>query len=623
MLTQLEPLKLKGLPDKPGCYIFKDADGQILYVGKAVSLRSRVRSYFRVSTRHSTRIARMVARVCDLETFVVDSELEALVLECNLIKEHRPPYNVRLRDDKSYPYIVMTKERFPRVLFTRKLRKDGSKYFGPYTSAYAARETLAVLHKVFKLIPCGKSWSGEPVQRPCLYFHMGQCLAPCAGLAERSDYDQELEGVRRLLEGRRDDLIKDLERRMAESSERLDFEAAARLRDSIGAVRAIQERQKVTADVADRDVIAVVRDERGSAVQMFYVRGGKLIGQRHFFLDGASEVNPGEAVEEFVKRYYTDAPEVPREVLLPVEIEERNIVQQWLRQKRGAAVNLEVPRGGEKLKLVEMAAMNAEHLLDQMQKEATAKEEWAVIAGANLQDALGLPAPPIRIECYDISNIQGTAPVSSMVVFEDGQAAKAEYRRFKIRYNPELPDDFAMMKETIMRRLAAYRDGNPKFAKLPDLIVIDGGRGQLGAALKAMAEIGIEVPAIGLAKKRELIFVPSPSCNGEPLNPNDDTALTSPDPIELPMTSAGLILLRRLRDEAHRFALTYHRKVRDKRMFGSPLDEIPGVGPRRKRLLLRSFGSVENIRRATVEDIASVPTMTLAVARRVKEALED
>ena len=623
MLTQLDPLKLKGLPDKPGCYIFKDADGHILYVGKAVSLRSRVRSYFRVSTRHSTRIARMVSKACDLETFVVDSELEALVLECNLIKEHRPPYNVRLRDDKSYPYIVMTKERFPRVLFTRKLRKDGSKYFGPYTSAYAARETLGVLHKVFKLIPCGKSWSGEPVQRPCLYFHMGQCLAPCAGLAERSEYDQELEGVRRLLEGRRDDLIKDMERRMAESSERLDFEAAARLRDSVAAVRAIQERQKVTADVADRDVIAVVRDERGSAVQMFYVRGGKLIGQRHFFLDGASEVNPGEAVEEFVKRYYTDAPEVPREVLLPVEIEERNIVQQWLRQKRGAAVSLEVPRGGEKLKLVEMAAMNAEHVLDQMQKEANAKEEWAVIAGSNLQEALGLPSPPFRIECYDISNIQGTAPVSSMVVFEDGQAAKAEYRRFKIRYNPESPDDFAMMKETIMRRLAAYRDGNPKFAKLPDLIVIDGGRGQLGAALKAMAEIGIEVPAIGLAKKRELIFVPSHSCAAEPLNPDDDTALTSPDPIELPMTSPGLILLRRLRDEAHRFALSYHRKVRDKRMFGSPLDEIPGVGPRRKRLLLRSFGSVENIRRATVEDIASVPTMTVAVARRVKEALED
>lgn len=624
MPVQLEPNKLKGLPDKPGCYIFKDADGSVLYVGKALSLRSRVRSYFRAGANHGARIARMVGRVCDLETLVVDSELEALVLECNLIKQHRPPYNVRLRDDKSYPYIVVTKERFPRVLFTRKVRRDGSKYFGPYSSAYAARETLGILHKVFKLIPCGKSWSGEAVQRPCLYYHMGKCLAPCAGLAEKQDYEQELEGVRRLLEGRRDDLIKDLERQMEEASDRLDFENAARLRDSIGSVRLIQERQKVTADVADRDVIAVVRDERGSAVQMFYVRGGKLIGQRHFFLDGASEVNPGEAVEEFVKRYYTDAPEVPREVLLPVEIEERHIVQQWLRQKRGAAVSVEVPRGGEKLKLVEMAAMNAEHVLEQMQQEQTAKEEWAAIAGADLQDALQLPSPPGRIECYDISNIQGTAPVSSMVVFEDGQAAKAEYRRFKIRYNPETPDDFAMMKETIMRRLAAYRDGNPKFSKLPDLMVIDGGRGQLGAALKAMSEIGIEVPAIGLAKKRELIFVRRPeSCRPEPISQDDDTGLTSPEPIEMPMNSAGLILLRRLRDEAHRFALTYHRKVRDKRMFGSPLDEIPGVGPRRKRLLLRSFGSVENIRRATVEDIASVPTMTAAVARRIKEALED
>jgi excinuclease ABC subunit C len=576
----------------------------------------------------------MVERVADLETFVVDSELEALVLECNLIKEHRPPYNVRLRDDKSYPYIVITKERFPRVLFTRNLRKDGSKYFGPYTSAFAARDTLDILHKVFKLIPCRKSWTGEAVQRPCLYYHMGQCMAPCAGLADRQVYDKELEGVRLLLEGRRDDLVKDLETQMKEASANMEFETAARLRDAVSAVREIQEKQKVTADVADRDVIAVVRDERGSAVQMFYVRGGKLIGQRHFFLDGASDANPGEAVEEFVKRYYTDAPEVPREVLLPVEIEERNIVQQWLRQKRGAAVNVEVPRGGEKLKLVEMAAMNAEHVLEQMQAEQSAKEAWAATAADDLQRALDLPSPPMRIECFDISNIQGTAPVSSMVVFENGEAAKGEYRRFKIRYSPEAPDDFAMMKETIMRRLAAYRDGNPKFAKLPDLIVIDGGRGQLGAALKAMTQVGITVPAIGLAKKRELIFLPSNWGGGETPaqappeywdadQASDDTALTSPTPLEMEWSSPGLILLRRLRDEAHRFALTYHRKVRDKRMFGSPLDEIPGVGPRRKRLLLRTFGSVENIRRATVEDIASVPTMTVAVARRVKDALED
>ncbi|MDQ2987079.1 MAG: excinuclease ABC subunit UvrC [Armatimonadota bacterium] len=636
-MTNLDPLKLKGLPDKPGCYVFRDADGQILYVGKALSLRSRVRSYFRVSTNHGARIARMVGKICDLETFVVDSELEALVLECNLIKEHRPPYNVRLRDDKSYPYIVITKEKFPRVMFTRKLRKDGSKYFGPYTSAYAARETLGILHKVFKLIPCGKSWTGEAVQRPCLYFHMGRCLAPCAGLATRTDYSHELEGVKLLLEGRRDDVIKDLEKQMERSVEGLEFEAAARLRDSIESVRAIQERQKVIADVEDRDVIAVVRDDRGAAVQMFYVRGGKLIGQRNFFLEGAADTNPGEAVEEFVKRYYTDAPEIPREILLPVEIEERNIVQQWLRQKRGAAVSVEVPRGGEKLKLVEMAAMNAEHALEQIQQEQTAREAWAAAAASDLQEALKLSSPPVRIECFDISNIQGTAPVSSMVVFEDGQAAKAEYRRFKIRFNPESPDDFAMIKETILRRLAAYRDGNPKFAKLPDLMVIDGGRGQLGAALKAMTEVGLSVPAVGLAKKKELIYVPAESAEpvgGEtpcqvPVGHWDadaksgDEALTSSVPIELPMTSPGLTLLRRLRDEAHRFALTYHRKVRGKRMFGSPLDEIPGVGPRRKRLLLRSFGSVENIRRATVEDIASVPTMTVAVARRVKEALDD
>lgn len=553
----------------------------------------------------------MVSKVRDLEWIVTDSELEALVLECNLIKEHRPPYNVRLRDDKSYPYVVITKERFPRVMFTRKLRKDGSKYFGPYTSAGSVRETLNLLHRVFKLIPCGKSWQGDEMQRPCLYYHMGQCMAPCAGIADPKDYAKEIHNVKLFLEGKQDKLVKELEHRMSEASEGLDFETAARIRDSITAIEDVLERQKVVAGSAkDQDVIAVVKDDRGAAVQMFYVRAGKLIGQRHFYLDGALETNASEAVEEFIKRYYTDAPEVPREVLLPVEIEERNIVQAWLRQKRGAAVNVEVPKGGEKLKLVEMAATNAELALQQMQQEQAAHEEWAANAALELQDVLGLESPPHRIECYDISNIQGTAPVSSMVVFEGGAPAKDEYRRFKIKYNPESPDDFAMMRETLLRRLRAYKEGNEKFQKLPDLVVIDGGRGQLNAAVHAMHEVGLILPAIGLAKKQELIFRPTAS------EPAEEPALA------LPMNSPGLALIRRLRDEAHRFAITYHRKVRDKRMFGSPLDEIPGIGPRRRRLLLRTFGSVANIRRATVDEIAAVPTLTKALAARVKESLE-
>lgn len=598
--------RLKALPDAPGCYLFKDADGRLLYVGKAISLRNRVRSYFHKSAQHSIRIARMVARVRDIEWFAVDSELEALVLECNLIKEHRPPYNVRLRDDKSYPYIVVTKEKFPRVLFTRKIRKDGSRYFGPYTSAFAVRDTLQLLHKVFKLIPCGKSWSGEAVQKPCLYYHMGRCLAPCAGLASREEHASEIRNVMLFLEGRSQALMKNLAEQMDRASERLDFERAASLRDTMANLESVLERQKVVAtDDKNQDVIAIVKDDRGAAVQMFYVRGGKLIGQRHFYLDGASDTNASEAIQEFVKRYYTDAPEIPREVLLPVEIAERDIVQSWLKQKRGSTVTVTVPAGGEKLALVEMAATNAEMALMQFAKQEEDIEAWAASAGQALQEALELEQPPVRIECFDISNIQGTAPVSSMVVVESGQPAKDEYRRFKIRYTPEAPDDFAMMRETVLRRLRNYQDGNPKFSKLPDLIVIDGGKGQLNAALKAMDEIGLRVPAVGLAKKEELLYLPNRS-----------------EPIALPMNSPGLVLLRRLRDEAHRFAISYHRKLRDKRMFGSPLEEIPGVGPRRRRLLLRSFGSVEGIRRATIEDLAAVPTMTKALAARVKEALE-
>lgn len=598
--------KLKALPDAPGCYLFRDADGRLLYVGKAISLRNRVRSYFHKSAQHSIRIARMVARVRDIEWFAVDSELEALVLECNLIKEHRPPYNVRLRDDKSYPYIVITKEKFPRVLFTRKIRKDGSRYFGPYTSAFAVRDTLQLLHKVFKLIPCGKSWSGEAVQKPCLYYHMGRCLAPCAGLASRDEHASEIRSVVLFLEGKSQVLMKNLSEQMDRASERLDFERAANLRDTMASLETVLERQKVVATHdKNQDVIAIVKDDRGAAVQMFYVRGGKLIGQRHFYLDGAADTNASEAIQEFVKRYYTDAPEVPREVLLPVEIAEREVVQSWLRQKRGSTVTVTVPAGGEKLALVEMAATNAEIALKQFTKQEEDIEAWAASAAQTLQEALSLEQPPVRIECFDISNIQGTAPVSSMVVVESGQPAKDEYRRFKIRYTPEAPDDFAMMRETVLRRLRNYLEGNPKFSKLPDLIVIDGGKGQLNAALKAMDELGLRVPAVGLAKKEELLYLP------------DRT-----EPIALPMTSPGLVLLRRLRDEAHRFALSYHRKLRDKRMFGSPLEEIPGVGPRRRRLLLRSFGSVEGIRRASIEDLAAVPTMTKALAVRVKEALE-
>ncbi|MER3413755.1 MAG: excinuclease ABC subunit C [Armatimonadota bacterium] len=598
--------RLKALPAQPGCYIFKDEKGRVLYVGKALSLRSRVRSYFQKSSNLGARIARMVSQIRDMEWMVVDSELEALVLECTLIKQHRPPFNVRLRDDKSYPYIVVTNEPFPRVMFTRRLRKDGSRYFGPFTSAQAVRETLTLLHKVFRLIPCCKSWSGEAVQRPCLYYHMGQCLAPCAGLASRDEYERELRNVRQFLEGKQDSLLKDFRRRMERAVDSLDFEGAARLRDAMGWIEQVLERQKVVGHgQRDQDAVALVRDDQGTAVQMFYVRGGKLMGQRMFYLDGTGDRSPAEAVQEFVKQYYADAPEVPQEVLLPVEIEERAIIESWLRSKRGRAVRVEIPKRGDKLKLLELAATNAELALEQMRQQKENQAAWAEEAMQELHEKLSLPSPPWRIEGFDISNIAGSAPVASMVVFEQGQAAKDEYRRFRIRYNPESPDDFAMMREAVLRRFRAWKEGEEGFQKLPDLLVIDGGRGQLQAALQAQGEMGLTVPTIGLAKRREQIFQPG-----------------VPQPLELPLSSAGLVLLRRLRDEAHRFALSYHRKLRNKRMFGNPLDEVPGIGPKRRRLLLRAFGSLEGIRRAAVDDIAAVPTMTRALAQRVKEALE-
>lgn len=652
--------KLQLLPVQPGCYIYKDEAGSVLYVGKAVSLRQRVRSYFQPSAKHGPRIERLVHKVRDVEWIVVDSEIEALVLECNLIKKHRPPYNVRMRDDKSYPYIVITKEDYPRVIFTRKVRKDGGKYFGPYPSAYAVRDTLQLLHKTFPLIPCGKSWTGAAVQRPCLYFHLGRCLGPCAGLSDRNEYQGVLDTIDRFLSGKEELIANDLQIEMMAAAEELDFEKAAKIRDQLNAIQTVMSRQKVlSTDPIDQDVIAVVKDERGSAIQMLYIRGGKLIGQRQYILDGSSEVGTGEAVQEFVKQYYADAPEVPREILLPVEIEERNIVQSFLRQRKGSAVTVEVPQGGEKLRLVEMAANNAEQALAQFAQELAKKEEWAEEAIFMLQDALDLPNPPIRVEGYDISNIQGTSPVGSMVVTENGEAAKEEYRRFKIRYHPESPNDFAMMHEVLTRRLRAYVDGDEKFAKLPDLIMIDGGKGQLAAALKARDDLGLTVPMVGLAKRHELIYVPTEldpllSTAGMKISSSEDMpdeaklaemsknkgkptraeeraysydrpALRSYSyrEVELPLHSPGLLLLRKLRDEAHRFALTYHRKLRDKKVGGSSLDEIPGVGPRRKRLLLRTFGSIEAIRRATVDEIAAVPTLTKAVALKVKDFLAE
>ncbi len=606
--------RLRSLPDKPGCYIYRGSREEILYVGKAISLKNRVRSYFRKSANHGTRIARLVQKICDIEWMVVESELEALVLECSLIKQHRPPYNVRMRDDKSYPYIVVTREAYPRVLFTRNPKRGFGKAFGPYTSSFQVRETLQLLHKTFPLIPCGKSWTGGREQRPCLYHHLGQCLAPCAGLSDKDLYAGVIDQVSRFLNGREEGVILQLEAEMEKAAEELDFERAAVLRDRVAALRSIHQKQKVVSeDSEDKDVISVVKDARGSAIQMLYIRAGRLVGQKSFMLDGAGESSPTEAVQEFVKQYYSTAQELPREILLPVEIEERRIVESWLRQRKGSAVDIEVPQGGQGMRLLDMAAENAEEALKTFALELEEKESQAEKGVEELSDALELPAQAMRIEGYDISNIQGTAPVGSMVVAIAGAAAPAEYRRFRIKWNPESPNDFAMMNELITRRLRRHLDGDPKFVTLPDLIMIDGGKGQLHAALKARDALGLTVPMVGLAKKQEIIYMP---------DLRDDKGEYTWNEVILPLQSAGLLMLRRLRDEAHRFAITYHRKVRDKRAHGSILDEIPGVGPKKRRLLLRTFGSVEGIRRAKVEEIASVPTMTHRLAEQIHEFLQ-
>ncbi|MCW5934762.1 MAG: excinuclease ABC subunit UvrC [Fimbriimonadia bacterium] len=604
--------KVAALPRQPGCYLFKDHHGDILYVGKAVVLRNRVRSYFQKSVNHSPKTVRMVRKIHDLEWIVTDSELEALILECSLIKRHRPPYNVLMKDDKTYPYLAVTLgEKYPRLMVTRRVRKDGSRYFGPFANAGAVWSTHDLLHRTFPLIPCGKVWSGEPVQRPCLYHHMGRCLAPCAGLVDQETYRGVIQNVTLFLEGKGDDLLKQLGSQMEQAAESLEFERAAKLRDQIRALEEVLQRQKVVnPEGADEDVVAMVKDERGACVQMFYIRGGKLIGQRHFLLDSSGEENPGEIVQAFLKQYYQDAPEVPEKILLPLEIEELNIVNSWLKQRRGASVEMRVPHRGEDAKLLELASKNAELALLSMRQQMDSKADWGEAAMAELQDALGLPKLPQRIECYDISNIQGTAPVGSMVVFENGMAKKSDYRRFRIRWHPEDPDDYAMMREVITRRLReameaeeakqAGKGSQNGWANLPDLMLIDGGKGQLNAALEAMRALGFELPAAGLAKKMELVILPEQE-----------------EPVALPTHSKALHLLQRARDEAHRFALTYHRKIRDKRATKSVLEEIPGVGPRRRRMLLRLFGSVDKIKEASVEEIASAPTMTHKLAEQI------
>lgn len=598
--------KLQAIPALPGVYVFKDAQGAVLYVGKAVSLRSRVLSYFHKSAGSSIKTRRLVEKIADVEWIVTDTELEALVLECNLIKRHRPPYNIRLRDDKQYPFLCLTtSEPFPRLMLARRAKNDGNRYFGPYSGSRPVYQTIHLLNRLFPLVTCGEAFTGEPVRKPCLYYHMGKCPAPCAGLADKERYRETVREVEMFLSGKHEKLLKGLYKQMEEAAQRLEFERAASLRDQIRAVEQVMLQQKVVATkMVDQDVLAYAADEQRALVQMFFVRGGKLIGQQHFFLDGAGGEDQRAALQEFLKQYYDQAQDVPGEILLPTPIEEAHIIEQWLRQKKGRRVELHAPQRGGKKKLLEMAVTNAELALEQARQQWLQKKAQQEAVLLALQEALGLESPPRRIEAYDISNIQGYAPVGVMVVLKEGKPSKSDYRRFSIKYLPETPNDFAMMKEVVIRRLQEAQKGNPKFADLPHLMLIDGGKGQLNAALEAMREAGLQVPAIGLAKRFEEIYLPGRS-----------------EPLILPKDSPALHLLQAVRDEAHRFAVEYHRKIRIKRSTSSVLDEIPGVGPKRKQGLLKHFGSVKRLKEASVEDIAAVPSIPRALAQTIYTAL--
>ena len=595
--------KLKLLPDKPGVYLMQGEGGKVIYVGKAISLKNRVRSYFQNTAGHTAKVKAMVARIVDLEYIITDSEVEALILECNLIKRYRPNYNVRLRDDKHYPYLKVTvNEVFPRVLITRSIKKDGARYYGPFTSSGAVQETLKLLKKLFPLRSC-KRQNLATGARPCLNHHIKRCLAPCAGIIEKEHYANLVKEVCLFLEGRHETLIKTMEQQMLQAAEEMQFERAAEIRDQIKALEKVAERQKiVSSDLADQDVIAMARGFDEVCVMVFFIRSGKLLGREPHFLQGTDDLSRSEVITAFVKQYYSQVEFIPKEILLDEEAGEGDIITQWLKQKRGGKVTIHVPRRGAKKELVDMVAKNALQELEQ--HNAQLQQEKAMTEGAvlELQQYLKLSNPPWRMECYDISNTQGTESVGSMVVFEGGKPKNQDYRRFKIK-TVEGPNDFASMQEVLGRRFKrAAAQLNSKWT-LPDLVIIDGGKGQLGAAREIMKELGFgHIPTFGLAKEEEHLFTEG-----------------NPDPIILPRGSKPLYLIQRIRDEAHRFALTYHRNLRTKRNLRSVLEDIPGIGSKRKQALYKHFGSLAKIRAASVEELAAAPGMTKTAAREVWE----
>lgn len=607
--------ELKKLPKNSGVYIMRDENDTIIYVGKAVNLHNRVRSYFRKNIGRGPQIDKMVTLIARFEYIVTDSELEALVLENNLIKEHSPKYNTMLKDDKTYPYIKVTVgEEFPRVLFSRQMKKDKSRYFGPFTSAGAVKDTIELINKLYQLRTCSRSLPKDiGNDRPCLNYHIKQCLAPCQGYVSKEQYNEQVAKALEFLNGKYDVILKELERKMTEASENMEFEEAIRYRDLYNSVKQVSQKQKITdSDMEDKDVIALAKDENDAIVQVFFVRDGKLIGREHFHMTHVSGTPSAQILLDFVKQFYAGTPFIPRELMLQEEIEDIEILEKWLTGKRGSRVYIRIPKKGSKEKLVELAAQNA-HLILSQDREKIKREEGRTIGAVKEIAALLGMERIVRMEAFDISNISGFANVGSMVVFEQGKAKRSDYRKFKIK-SVSGPDDYACMREVLTRRFLHGMEEQKEleekelekefgsFTKFPDLLLMDGGKGQVNIALEVLEELKINIPVCGMVK--------------------DDNHRTRGlyfhnEEIPIDRYSEGFKLITRIQDEAHRFAIEYHRSLRSKTQVKSVLDDIPGVGPARRKALMRRFKSIEEIKNASVEALMEGTEIPRGIAEEI------
>ncbi len=595
--------ELKKLPDKPGVYIMHDKIDTIIYVGKAISLRNRVRQYFRTSTKHTPKIKSMVSNIAYFEYIITDSELEALVLECNLIKEHRPKYNTMLKDDKTYPFIKVTvHEAYPRVLFSRKMKHGTGRYFGPYTSASAVKDTIELLCKLYKIRTCSRVLPRDTGKdRPCLNYHIGQCSAPCQGYISEEEYKKSVDSVIDFLSGNYAKIINQLTEQMQQASEKMEFEEAAKYRDLIASVRQVAQKQKITADdSADRDVIACASDGTDAVVQVFFIREGKLLGRDHFHMSVAQGDSRSEIISQFMKQYFGGTPYIPKVVMLQEEIEDAQIIADWLSQIKKRRVLIVTPKKGDKEKLVELAYKNAQMVLIQDGEKIKREQQRTIGAMEEIAGWLNLPGIR-RAEAYDISNTNGIESVGSMVVFEDGKPKKNDYRKFKIK-TVKGPDDYKSMREVLTRRFKRALEGSSGFDVYPDLIMMDGGRGQVNIALEVLSELGLSIPVCGMVK-----------------DDRHNTRGLYYNNVEIPIDthSEGFKLITRVQDEAHRFAIEYHRSLRSKVQVNSVLDGIQGVGPARRKALMRHFQDIEKIRNASVEELQEAEGITQKVAQNI------